>query len=113
MKRAHEKFLGWRVLITFTFAVSAQMAITLLTIRLGWSAIFVITPLFFAYVFFFGRAFLLALRRLSRLRHTTLRFATPIFCTIFLLFCSFSLGPYIGNALNSTIFHMPVEEFDR
>ena len=77
MKRAHEKFLGWRVLITFTFAVSAQMAITLLTIRLGWSAIFVITPLFFAYVFFFGRAFLLALRRLSLLRHTDFAIRHP------------------------------------
>jgi hypothetical protein len=99
--------------MTFVVAVVAQMGLTLLTIRLGWDAIFVVTPAFFAFLFFFGRAFLLSLRRLALLRSTTLRFATPLFFTIFLLFCSGSLGAYIGNMLNSVVFHMPVVEFDR
>jgi hypothetical protein len=113
MTRSYERFFGARVLATFGFAVFAQMVITLVTIRLGWWAIFVIFPLFFAYIFFFGHTFLLALRRTSLLKDTTLRFATPIFCTIFLLFCSFVLGAYIGTTLNSTVFHMPVEAFGR
>jgi hypothetical protein len=89
------------------------MALTLAVIRLGLWGFLLATPLFFIYVVVFGRTFLLALRRMSLLRHATLRFATPIFCTIFLLFCSFSLGAYIGATLNSTVFHMPVEDFDR
>jgi hypothetical protein len=83
MTRSYERFLGARVLVTFAFAVFAQMVITLVTIRLGWWAIFVVFPLFFAYIFFFGHAFLLALRHAAVLRDTTLRFATPILCTIF------------------------------
>ncbi|HEV3099991.1 MAG TPA: hypothetical protein VGY75_09790 [Candidatus Udaeobacter sp.] len=113
MTGSHERFLGARVLVTFAFAVIAQMVITLVTILFGWSAILVGFPLFFAYMFFFGRAFLHALRRTAVLRNTTLRFATPILCSISLLFCSFSLGAYIGATLNSTVFHMPVEDFDR
>jgi hypothetical protein len=113
MSRAHERFPGARVVVTFAFAVFSQMALTLAVIRLGLWGFLLATPLFFVYVIVFGRGFLLALRRMSLLRHATLRFPTAIFCTIFLLFCSFSLGAYIGATLNSTIFHMPVENFDR
>jgi hypothetical protein len=113
MMRSHERFFGARVLVTFAVAVIAQMAITLVMIRLGWSAVFVGFPLFFAYIFSFGRAFLLALQRTALLRDKALRFATPIFCTIFLLFCSFSLGAYNGATLNSAVFHMSAEGFDR
>src|SRR2546421_8185734 len=109
----HESFFGARLLITFVVAVATQMLLTLLTIRLGWDAIFVIGPAFLVYLFFFGRAFLLAIRRLSLLRSTMLRFATPIFCTIVLLFCSFCLGAYMGDTLNSIVFHMPVVDIDR
>ena len=99
--------------MTFLIAVATQIALTLLAIWLSWSAIFIITPVFFAYLFFFGRAFLLSLRGMSLLRSTTLRFATPIFCAILLLLCSFSLGAYLGNTLNTAVFHMPVVDFDR
>jgi hypothetical protein len=99
--------------MTFLFAVLAQMILTLAVIWLGFWGFLLATPLFFIYVAVFGRAFLLALRRMSLLRHATLRFASPIFCTIFLLFCSFSLGAYIGAMLNSAVFHVPVEDFDR
>jgi hypothetical protein len=44
---------------------------------------------------------------------TTLRFVSPIICTIVLLFCSFTAGGYIGDRLNSAVFHMPVEDFDK
>jgi|SRR5580704_3918582 hypothetical protein len=111
--RSHERFFGERVLVTFAVAVIAQMVITLMTIRLGWSAIFLVFLLFFAYIFFFGRAFLFALRRAAVLKNTTLRFATPILWTIFLVFCSFALEAYIGATLDSTVFHIPVPDFDR
>jgi heme/copper-type cytochrome/quinol oxidase subunit 3 len=85
----------------------------LLIIRLGlWG--FLLGPFFFfAYVIFFGRAFVLSLRQLQALRSTLLRFATPILCTIFLLFCSFTVGGYVGDRLNSLIFHMTVQDFDK
>ena len=113
MTRAHERFPGARVLVTFVFAVLAQMILTLAVIRLGLWGFLLATPLFLIYVVVFGRAFLVALQRLSLLRRTTLRFATPIFCAIFLLFFSFSLGAYVGVTLNTAIFHMPVEDFDK
>jgi hypothetical protein len=113
MSRARERFPGARVVVTFVFAVFSQVPLTLAVIRLGLWGFLLATPLFFIYVVLFGRTFLLALRSMSLLRHATLRFATPIFCTIFLLFCSFSLGAYIGATLNSTVFHMPVEDFDQ
>jgi heme/copper-type cytochrome/quinol oxidase subunit 3 len=75
---------------------------------------FLLGPVFFlTYIAVFGCAFLLALRRLWILRSTTLRFATPILCTIVLLFCSFAAGSYIGDRLNSALFHMPVQDFDK
>jgi hypothetical protein len=113
MPRVHEKFLGARLLVTFAFAVLAASVLFLVIIRLGlWG--FLLGPFFFfAYVVFFGRAFLLALRRLQALRSTVLRFATPILCTIVLLFCSFTVGGYIGDRLNSAVFHMPVQDFDK
>jgi hypothetical protein len=113
MSRAQERFPGARVVVTFVFAVFSQIALTLAVIRLGLWGFLLATPLFFIYVVVFGRTFLFALRRMSLLRHATLRFATPIFFTICLLFCSFSLGAYIGATLNSTVFHMSVEDFDR
>jgi len=108
MTRAHERFLGARVFATFAAAVFMQAVLFLLVVRLGlWG--FLLGPFFFlGYIAIFARAFLLALRRLQILRSTTLRFATPIFCTIFLLFCSFAAGGYIGDRLNSAIFHMPL-----
>ena len=113
MKRAYERFLGARVLATFAAAVLTQAALLLLVVRLGlWG--FLLGPIFLlTYIAVFGRAFLLALRRLQILRSTTLRFATPIVCTIVLLFCSFAVAGYIGDRLNSTVFHMPVQDFDK
>ena len=113
MVRAHERFLGARILATFAAAVVTQCVLFLLVVRLGlWSVL--LTPVFLlAYIVAFGRAFLLALRRLQTLRHTTLRFATPIVCTIVLLFCSFAAGGYIGDRLNSAFFHMPVLDFEK
>jgi hypothetical protein len=113
MTRAHERFLGARVLATFAAAVLTQTALFLLVVRFGlWG--FLLGPfLFLGYIAFFGRAFLLALRRLQLLRSTTLRFATPILCTIVLLFCSFVAGGYIGDRLNTAVFHMPVQDLDK
>jgi len=113
MPRPFERFPGARVLAAFTAAVLAQAALFLLVVRLGlWG--FLLGPVFFlAYIAVFGRAFLLSLRRLQLLRSTTLRFATPILCTIILLFCSFAAGGYIGERLNSAVFHMPVQDFDK
>jgi hypothetical protein len=113
MTRAHERFLGARVLVTFAFAVLTQCIAFLVIIRLGlWG--FLLTPFFLlAYIAFFGRAFLLSLRRLQMLRSTMLRFISPIICTIILLFCSVTAGGYIGDRLNSAIFHIPVRDFDK
>jgi hypothetical protein len=113
MTRAHERFLGARVLVTFAFAVLTQCIAFLAIIRLGlWG--FLLTPFFLlAYIAFFGRAFLLSLRRLQILRSTMLRFISPIICAITLLFCSVTTGGYIGDRLNSAIFHIPVRDFDK
>jgi hypothetical protein len=113
MTRAHERFFGARVLVTFAAAVVVQCVLVLVVIRLSlWG--FLLGPLFFfAYIALFGRAFLLALRRLQLLKSTTLRFATPIFCTIMLLFCSFTLGGYVASKLNSSVFHIPEEDCDK
>ena len=112
MLRAHEQFLGARVLITFAAAVLTQAALVLVIIRLGiWG--FLLGPVFLlTYIAVFGRAFLLALCWLQLLRSRTLQIATPIFCTIVLLFCSFTTGGYVGERLNTAIFHMPVLDFD-
>jgi hypothetical protein len=112
MTRTHERFLGARLLLAFVAAVLTQAAL-LLVVRLGlWG--FLLGPVFlFAYIAVFGRAFLLALRRLQILRSTILRFATPILCTIILLFCSFAAGGYIGDTLNHAVFHMPIQDFDK
>ena len=69
--------------------------------------------LFFAFIAIFGGAFLMALRRLSILRSRALRFAVPMLCTIALLFCSYVAGGYIGDRLNTAVFHMPVQDFDK
>jgi len=113
MTRAHERFIGARLLVTFAFAVLTQCVAFLVIIRLGlWG--FLLTPFFFfAYIAFFGRAFLLSLRRLQILRSTTLRFTSPIICTIVLLFFSFTAGGYIGDRLNSAVFHIPIQDFDK
>jgi len=113
MTRAHEPFLGARVLLTFVAAVVIQATLFLVVVRLGlWG--FLLGPVVaLTYIAVFGRAFLLGLRRLQLLKSTTLRFATPIFCTIVLLFCSFAAGGYIGEWLNSAVFHMPVADFDK
>ena len=111
--RAHEQFPGARVLITFAAAVLTQAALVLVMIRLGiWG--FLLGPVFLlTYIAVFGRAFLLALRRRFRCcGASTLRFATPIFCTIVLLFCSFTAGGYVGERPNTAIFRMPVQDFD-
>src|SRR5262249_55168909 len=98
---------------TFASAVLIQATLCLLVVRLGvWGLL--LGPVFIlAYVVMFGRAFLLALRRLQLSKSATLRFATPILCTIVLLFCSFAAGGYICQWLNSTVFHMPVTDFDK
>lgn len=59
MTRAHERFVGARLLVTFVFAVLTQCIAFLVIIRLGlWG--FLLTPFFLlAYIAFFGRAFLL------------------------------------------------------
>lgn len=113
MTRAHERFFGARVLITFAFAVFVQSVLVLAIIRLGFWGFLIGPVLFLTYIAVFGRAFLLALRRLSLLSSTALRFATPMFCTIIFLFCSLTAGGYIADRLNTAIFHMPVEDFDR
>jgi len=113
MAHAHERFVGARVLLTFTVAAIAQAIIFLITIRLGLLGFFLGPVFFLAYIAYFGRSFLLALRRLQILRSSTLRFAMPILCTIVLLFCSLVAGGYIGYALNNTVFHIPEEDFDK
>lgn len=113
MTRAHERFVGARLLVTFAFAVLTQCVAVLVIIRLGlWG--FFLTPFFLlAYIAFYGRAFLFSLRCLQILRNTTLRFISPIISTVVLLFCSFVAGGYIGDRLNSAVFHMPVQDFDK
>jgi len=113
MTRAHERFVGARLLVTFVFAVLTQCVAFLVIIHLGlWG--FLLTPFFLlAYIAFFGRAFLLSLRRLQILRSTTLRFISPIISTIVLLFCSFTVGGYVGDRLNRVVFHIPVRDFDK
>jgi hypothetical protein len=113
MARAHERFVGARLPATFAFAVVTQCVAFLMIIRLGlWG--FLLTPFFvLVYIAFFGRAFLLSLRRLQILRNSTLRFISPIIFTIVLLFCSFSAGGYIGDRLNNAVFHIPVQDFDK
>jgi hypothetical protein len=113
MARAHEKFIGARILTTFAVAVITQSIVYLLVIRLGLLGFFLNALLFFAFIAIFGGAFLIALRRLSTLRSRPLRFAVPMLCTIVLLFCSYVAGGYLGERLNTAVFHMPVEDFDK
>jgi|GEM_PF-3095473 len=113
MTRAHERFVGARLLVAFAIAVLTQCVTFLVIVRLGlWG--FLLTPFFvLAYIAFFGRAFLLSLRRLQLMRSTMLRFLSPIISTIVLLLCSFVAGGYIGDRLNGAFFHMRVQDFDK